>query len=59
MLCPYCGKELVISLYYICPSCKIAMTALELSVAIRAKQDREMLEMLTGRRILEKEEITK
>lgn len=55
MLCPYCGNELTVCGYYICSTCKIAMTDIELGMAIRAKQDREMLERMTGRKILEKE----
>ena len=56
MECPYCDGNLICSLYYICPTCKIAMTEIELGMAIRAKRDREMLERITGRKILEKEE---
>ncbi len=38
--CPYCeDTEIIESLYYICPSCKIAMTGLELAIALRAKAE--------------------
>ena len=55
MSCPYCEGKLILSLYYICPRCKVAMTELELGMAIRAKEDREVMEKLTGRKVLELE----
>lgn len=37
MKCPYCEEtELIESLYYICPKCKLAMTQLELAIAIQS-----------------------
>ena len=53
MLCPYCeDTELIESLYYICPKCKLAMDGLELAIAIRANEDAALLERLAGQRVL-------
>ena len=53
MLCPYCEEtELIESLYYICPKCKIAMTRLELQIAIRANEDVALMERLAGQKVL-------
>ena len=53
MNCPYCeDTELIKSLYYICPKCKIAMTGLELAIAIRANEDADLMEKLTSQKVL-------
>ena len=53
MLCPYCEEtELIESLLYICPNCKVAMTDLELAIAIRANEDAALMEKLAGQKVL-------
>jgi len=53
MQCPYCEEtELIESLFYICPKCKLAMTDLELAIAMRANEDAALLERLAGRKVL-------
>lgn len=53
MICPYCeDTEIITCGYYICPKCKIAMTELELAIAIRANEDAEMMERLAGQKVL-------
>ena len=40
MLCPYCKEtELVVSLLFICPRCKLAMTYLELLIAMTTNEE--------------------
>ena len=52
MYCPYCEcTEIVESLYFICPKCKIAMTGLELAIAVMSKEDKELVEKLIGRNV--------
>ena len=55
MNCPYCDGELCSCGYYICPKCKVAMTDLELAIALRSKVDRELMERMTGRKVLQAE----
>jgi len=38
MKCPYCGEELIISLYLICPKCKLAMTYLEYLIGLTSQE---------------------
>ena len=53
MLCPYCEEtELIESLFYICPKCKLAMTGLDLAIAIRANEDAALMEKLVGQKVL-------
>lgn len=53
MICPYCEHtQFIESLYYICPECKIAMTKLELAIAIRAKEDADLITKLSGQKVL-------
>ena len=53
MICPYCEEtELTHCGYHICPKCKIAMTDDELATAIRANEDADLIEKLTGQRVL-------
>lgn len=53
MICPYCeDTKLIESLYYICPKCKIAMTDLELAIAIRGNEDAELMAKMTGQKVL-------
>lgn len=53
MICPYCeDTELIVCGYYICPKCKIAMTADELATAIRANKDANLIAKLTGQKVL-------
>ena len=53
MICPYCeDTELVTCGYYICPKCKIAMTELELAIAVQANEDADLIAKLTGQRVL-------
>lgn len=57
MLCPYCEEEQIqlCGIYYCCHKCRIAMEELELAIAIRAKEDRDLLEKLSGQKVLQKE----
>lgn len=53
MLCPYCeNTELIKSLYWICPKCKLAMTQLELEIAIAANEDADRIVKLLGKKII-------
>lgn len=52
MICPYCeDTELIESLFCICPKCKLAMTELELAIAIRANEDADLMAKLTEQKI--------
>ncbi len=53
MICPYCeDTELINSLYFICPKCKIAMTELELAIALRANEDADHISKLLGKEVI-------
>jgi len=53
MKCPYCEDTQIIECgYFICPKCKVAMTELELAIAIRANEDAALMERLTGQKVL-------
>jgi len=53
MKCPCCeDTKLIVCGYYICPKCKIAMTETELASAIRANDDADLMERLTGQKVL-------
>jgi len=52
MKCPYCNEEeLQCCILYFCHRCRVAMTELELAIAVRANEDRDMLERLSGRAV--------
>ena len=53
MLCLYCeDTELIQSLYWICTKCKIAMTQLELGIAIRSNEDADRVSRLLGKDVI-------